>query len=64
MSSTVELKIESSVDTEATVKERFSKQYPDCKFVSVCLDWVKKVAVVTYKSREEVLAGQYVIRGS
>ena len=52
MLSIIDLKIESSVDTEATVQERFSKQYPDCKFVSVRLDWKKKVAVVTYEERE------------
>jgi hypothetical protein len=54
MPSTVELEIDTSVDTESKVKELFSKQYPGAKFISARLDLPKKKALVTYKSREEL----------
>ena len=38
MSKAVELKINGSVDTEATVRELFANQYPGSKFLSASLD--------------------------
>lgn len=54
MTSTVELEIDTSVDTESKVKKLFSKQYPGAIFMSASLDLPNKKAFVMYKSREEL----------